>query len=340
MNKIQDLLNGDLVLGHTFTAHGLGIIPIIAQEIPNFPHLDTLDQALERGTITIREVSEEGEVPTLVVDNNGDHPLLLLEGEELFGAALKQNRIINTTVIVLSNTICKIPVSCIERRRWNYKQDESPKGDTAIFRARSRAVQKQGVTASLLRQGTFHSNQSQRAVWDETDRLLRDLHVHSETADYREARAHVSHRLEQVVDSVPPLENQIGAIFTAKHGVLGAELIGSPFLFAASIQKLVRSFAFDVVFAEDIQREQFAKAENWWENTVQAEFTRHRSPGAGEDIRLQTSDLIGSGLLWGRNLIHLSAFPVEKANGNEQRATTRRTSITERRRSLLRSNIE
>ena len=338
MSKIQDLLNGNLVLGHTFTAHGLGVIPIISKETPNFPHLDNLDQALEKGTLTIKEVSEEGEVPFLVVDNNGDHPLLLLEGEELFGAALKQNRIINTTVIVLSNTICKIPVSCIERRRWSYKQDESPKGDTAIFRARSRAVQKQSVSASLLRQGTYQSDQ--RAVWDEVEQSLRDLHVHSETADYREARAHVSHRLEQVVDSVRPVENQIGAIFTAKHGVLGAELIGSPFCFAASIQKIVRSFAFDVVVVEDIQREQFAKAESWWENTVQKEFTRHRSPGAGEDIRLQTSDLIGSGLLWGRNLIHLSAFPVEKPNGQEQRTTTRRTSVSERRRNMLRSNIE
>ena len=338
MNKLNDALNAELNFGHCFTAHGLGVIPIISKAIPDVPSTETLDQALAKGTVNIKEVSEQGEVPHLLVDNSGDLPVLILEGEELFGVALKQNRIINTTVVVLSNTICKIPVSCVERRRWNYKQNDPSHGDTAIFRSRSRSVQKQSVSASLLREGTYHSDQG--AVWDEVEQSLRDLHVHSETAAYREAREHVSHRLQAVIDQVRPQENQIGAIFVAKQGVLGAELIGSPTLFAASIQKIVRSFAFDVVVAEDIDRERFAKAENWWEKSVQAEFTRHRSPGVGDDIRLQTSDLIGSGLLWRRNLMHLSAFPLERHASEEPRNTTRRASVRERRRNMLRSNIE
>ena len=46
----------------------------------------------------VTEVSEAGSVPFIQVANRADRPLLLLDGEELIGA--KQNRILNTTVLV------------------------------------------------------------------------------------------------------------------------------------------------------------------------------------------------------------------------------------------------
>jgi len=45
------------------------------------------------------------------VANGADRPLLLLDGEELIGA--KQNRILNTTVLVAAHTEVTIPVSCV-----------------------------------------------------------------------------------------------------------------------------------------------------------------------------------------------------------------------------------
>ncbi|MGH8953160.1 MAG: ARPP-1 family domain-containing protein, partial [Acidimicrobiia bacterium] len=52
----------------------------------------------EAASAHITEATEAGTVPFLQVTNNADHPLLLLDGEELLGA--KQNRILNTTVLV------------------------------------------------------------------------------------------------------------------------------------------------------------------------------------------------------------------------------------------------
>jgi hypothetical protein len=62
----------------------------------------------------ITEVSEAGTVPFLTVANETDRPLLLLDGEELIG--VKQNRILNTTVLVTAHTDVTIPVSCVERK--------------------------------------------------------------------------------------------------------------------------------------------------------------------------------------------------------------------------------
>jgi hypothetical protein len=64
-------------------------------------------------------VSEGGDVPTLRLTSAADRPVLLLDGEELIGA--KQNRVLNTTVLVAAHSRLTIPVSCVEQGRWAYK---------------------------------------------------------------------------------------------------------------------------------------------------------------------------------------------------------------------------
>lgn len=68
--------------------------------------------ALEDGTLTVKEISDSGKVNKLIVQNKGDKRVLLLDGEELIGA--KQNRILNTTILIEANVTQKIPISCVE----------------------------------------------------------------------------------------------------------------------------------------------------------------------------------------------------------------------------------
>ena len=73
------------------------------------------DEGMEAGVVTVNEVAQRGSVPELIVGNRGSQRLLLLEGEELRGA--KQNRILNTTVLVPALSQLTIPVSCVEQGR-------------------------------------------------------------------------------------------------------------------------------------------------------------------------------------------------------------------------------
>ncbi len=60
------------------------------------------DAAMADESLLVEEVSEGGSVPDLLVENKGDLRVLFLEGEELVGA--KQNRILNTSVLVAAHT--------------------------------------------------------------------------------------------------------------------------------------------------------------------------------------------------------------------------------------------
>src|SRR5207249_3998616 len=84
--------------------------------------------------VTIGEVSAAGEVPALSVVNDADRPVLLLDGEELVGA--RQNRILNTTVLVAAQATLRIPVSCVEQGRWSYRGKRFETGDAVSVAGR------------------------------------------------------------------------------------------------------------------------------------------------------------------------------------------------------------
>ena len=105
---------------------GFGLWPIIAPARP-VPAYITLVEAQALELFTITEVSEDGSVPSLRVVNETPHHIMLFDGEELKGA--KQNRILNTTILVAAGTRLDVPVSCTEQGRWSYQSDEfSPSG--------------------------------------------------------------------------------------------------------------------------------------------------------------------------------------------------------------------
>ncbi len=94
------------------------------------PEYLTLKEALALGVLAIMEISEGGSVPQLKAINKGDLPILLLDGEELAGA--KQNRVLNTTILLKEHSETIIPVSCTEQGRWSYRSVEFADSDVIM----------------------------------------------------------------------------------------------------------------------------------------------------------------------------------------------------------------
>ena len=76
MQAISDTI-GQLHPGKAHTFEGLTVIPLFGEIAPGADYL-TLDEALAQKQARIVEVSEEGEVPTLLFDNTGERKVLLL----------------------------------------------------------------------------------------------------------------------------------------------------------------------------------------------------------------------------------------------------------------------
>jgi hypothetical protein len=83
-----------------------------------------------KNVLTIKEISESGSVPELKMINHSDVPVLLLDGEELSGA--KQNRVLNTSILLKKKSETVIPVSCTEQGRWSYVSDRFDDSDVVM----------------------------------------------------------------------------------------------------------------------------------------------------------------------------------------------------------------
>ena len=62
---------------------------------------------------------EQSTVNTVMVTNNAVTPLILVDGDEITGA--KQNRIVNSTILIPPKTTMPVSVSCTEHGRWHFK---------------------------------------------------------------------------------------------------------------------------------------------------------------------------------------------------------------------------
>src|SRR5690242_11481677 len=114
----------------------IAIVPLIAPEYGTVEY-STLGEALATQDVSISEVSAEGSVPDLMVVNHGNKLVLLIDGEELAGA--KQNRVLNTSILLKEVSETKIPVSCTEQGRWAYASKAfSESGHVMAYRSRSR----------------------------------------------------------------------------------------------------------------------------------------------------------------------------------------------------------
>lgn len=328
--NLHQQISMSCTLGAPAQHRGLAVIPVFDTASPELPEIMLLEEALSTHQLVITEVDKGGQVPNLRAENTGNQAVLILEGEELIGG--KQNRILNTTVLVLPGTFCLIPVSCMEQGRWRHNRDDFAAGG-ALFRASSRAINTASVMVSLKESASFAGDQG--AVWDEVELSLNEFAAPSATRDFRATRARVGQDLEAFVAALPSLPTQIGGLFFNSAGWLGAELLASPELYARSTAKIIRSFALDALSESPPAGNMPQEALMWWQRILEASLTLRPSIGAGQDLRCDTPHIVGSGLLWRDAVIHFSCFPRERKTATEPRRTVRRASARQRRERMV-----
>src|SRR5438552_627787 len=103
-----------IAVGETQFSGRLTLFPICSNACPAPMYLCG-PEAEALGVLEVREVSGDPRVPELMIENRGEEPLLLIEGETIVGAS--QNRTLNVSVLCAPG-VTTIPVSCVEAGRW------------------------------------------------------------------------------------------------------------------------------------------------------------------------------------------------------------------------------
>ena len=111
MENFQNYIN-HLEFAQPQFIENVQILPILGKDFYS-DRFGFLTDSLNSGSAEITEVSDDGNVPKILFKNNGDRPILLIDGEELKGC--KQNRVLNLSVLAPEKRDIEIPVSCVEQ---------------------------------------------------------------------------------------------------------------------------------------------------------------------------------------------------------------------------------
>lgn len=242
------------------------------------PAYITLKEALERGMLTITEVSEGGFVPELKVINKGDVAVLLLDGEELAGA--KQNRVLNTTVLIAAHSETVIPVSCTEHGRWSYTSSEFRDSDVILaYQIKRKNVQ--SVMRNVRESGQFRSNQGE--VWDDIRAMTNDAKVHSHTGAMKDVFESKEHELDDYLKAITLMPNQKGMMVMINGALMGFDILSLGSAYALLHPKLLKSFAMEALLDRKKRTIQplVAIAKGFLQNVLSCEETKHKSVGLG-----------------------------------------------------------
>jgi hypothetical protein len=287
--------------------NGLGLWPVFADCRPEPAYL-TLVEALAFPGFKITEVSEGGSVPSLRVINETPQNVLLFDGEELKGA--KQNRILNTTILIAAGTSLDVPVSCTEQGRWSYAAPQfSSSGSLAHAELRKR---KSIDVAMSLEQSKVHfSNQS--AVWEE----IESLHIAAKTDGSSKTRAmkdaynQRQKELDDFAREVVCHDGQCGLLAVTGDRVEGIDVLSRSEAYAKLHRRLVESHAMDFLIRKEGKSSKPLDPEapaRFLAAAAKAEETTHATPGLGSDHRLRFRWGHGAALRVDHTIVHLALF--------------------------------
>lgn len=316
-------------LGEPCAYENLTLFPLLGGT-PGQPDYLTLDEALAARTARVTEVTTWGSVPNLKFVNDGELPVLLLDGEELVGA--KQDRVLNLSILAPAHQTLVVPVSCVESGRWAPRSEEFATSPHTQH-ASGRRTRSESVTQSLSASGTRTSDQ--RALWNDIHEKSDRMGATSATRAMGDIYRRHAADIRQYVRALGVQPGQVGAVFAINGRIQGMDLFDFAATGAKLLPKIIQSYALDAI---DLRNSEASGAVADTNSAREMLCRIEESPvetfaaiGEGEDARFLGPRVSGSALLARGRTIHLSAFIREEGEAAPPRGGARITRPSRRR---------
>lgn len=308
-----------VVPGEAQIYRNIAIVPLIAPSDGSFQY-HTLSEALAAWDVAITEVSASGSVPELLVVNRANTAVLLIDGEELAGA--KQNRVLNTSILLKEVSETRIPVSCTEQGRWAYASKSfSTSGNVMAYKSRSKKTR--SVHTALEACGAPMSDQGE--VWDDIAELQHKAGTRSPTSAMNDVFKAREEDLRRCEATFRPVAGQVGFVSIINGAPAGLDLVSLTTAYAKLHAKLVRSYTLEALLdakaAEAAPDNVATRAREFIDEICKAEACQFPSVGHGTDHRYRGKGLAGAALVHEKEVIHAAFFRLDDIESPDRMAS-------------------
>lgn len=268
-----------LRVGDALTHNRLTVFPIF-RDPASSPGYRLSGDALADGTAVVEEVNEGGNVPNLAVENRGDTLVLFLEGEELRGA--KQNRVLNTSVLIPAKIKTVLPVSCVEQGRWRYTSKHFTSSGMHSS-SKMRSVLKKSVNMSTLSGGGHSSDQGE--VWSEVSRQMTACGAASATMAMADCYDSHAKTLKEHVENIPYSEGATGLAVVVGGKLVAVDVFDAPETCEKVWGRLLTGVVMDAVESTDAATPDPAAVKDALETFAGGPWESVQAVAAGEEYR-------------------------------------------------------
>jgi hypothetical protein len=253
----------------------------------------------------IREISEAGSVPELLMENGSQRDILILDGDQLVGA--KQNRVAIFTIIVAAFSKLIVPVSCVEQGRWRWKSREFNSSKHFMY-ASLRSRKATAVTDNLMARVT--AEMSQGSIWQEISGKASRLGTSSPTMAMDDLYSVSEAQARGLIGSITCQPGQVGFLVFIRDGFAGGDMLLCPELFEKKYAQLLGSYTVDA-FDSSAEFPRLSVG-SVLDEACRSNVFSVPVPGKGENLRFRSDQLSGSAKLLDDQPVYLSFFPVLK----------------------------
>ncbi len=232
---------GAITVGAPRSYSSLVVFPLFHQAVSTLGYL-LGEQALESGKISVHEANQSGVVAEILMKSKADKYILFLEGQQLLGA--KQNRVLNTSVLVPPKEEIRVPVSCVEQRRWSYKSQGFSSSETSATSSLRYAL-RSSVSRSVSTGMGYRSDQSE--VWSRIERQQTALATSSPTSALSDTYEAYSDQLAPYEAEVPYVAESHGLAIAVGPRIVSIDLYDKASTCEKQWRRLVKGTALDAI---------------------------------------------------------------------------------------------
>ena len=272
-------------------------------EVASHVEYQLADEAISAATVAVQEVTEGGSVPELLVENTGDSRVLFLEGEELRGA--KQNRILNTSILVPAKSKVKVPVSCVEQGRWRYTSkhfsSSKPRSPHSLH-----YKLKSSVSRSVKETGSHRSDQGE--VWQEVQKTQAAFGIGSATSAMADTYENLADKMTEYRESLKYPEGAAGVAVALGSKVVSVDLFDKPVTCQKAWDRLLSGLILDALEAKVEGQAQPEAVQQLLQESVAASWSEAQTASEGKEFRTEFRGSHGSALVLGEAVVHMNVL--------------------------------
>ena len=214
----------------------------------------SLAHAMEQQRFRITEkkpygrFTDPGAVNTLTVQNKTNEHIFLMAGEVVQGG--NQDRVVAEDQIIAAASITDIPVFCVERGRWQPREEE---GQPAASGKKVYAFNNYyNVASGEVRRSVKHTK-NQQEVWKSVGEVTAINNAEVETGTYtalETSEGFTNQRnkyLDFFADKMKEKNNVVGVLAVTGNKVIAADIFGHPSLFQKEFNALLHSYVTEAI---------------------------------------------------------------------------------------------